>query len=208
MRSFSHWFITLCATPAGVIVLAALDSTIFFSLPLGIDTAVVLLSARLHALGWIVPLLATAGSVAGAWLTFWMGRQIGEKGLERFVDAKRLEKVHRKIKNSGAVALAMLDLIPPPFPFTAFVLAAGALEVKTRTFFATLAAVRILRFGVEAALAVRYGRRILVGIDSDLFHDIVAFFMVLAFVLTALSIVKLLRSSRTSARRPAHRAPA
>lgn len=208
MRSFSHWFITLCATPAGVIVLAALDSTVFFSLPLGIDTAVVLLSARLHALAWIVPLLATAGSIAGAWLTFWMGRQIGEKGLERFVDGKRLEKVQRKIRNSGAVALAVLDLIPPPFPFTAFVLAAGALEVKTRTFFVTLAAVRVLRFGIEAALAVRYGRRILVGIDSDLFHDIVAFFMVLAFVLTALSVVKLLRSSKTSARRPAHRAPA
>ena len=79
MRAFSRWVIGLCATPIGVVVLAALDSTLFFSLPLGIDAVVVLLSARLKELAWIVPLLATAGSLAGAWLTFWMGRKIGEK---------------------------------------------------------------------------------------------------------------------------------
>ncbi len=223
MRSFSHWVIALCASPIGVVVLAALDSTLFFSLPFGIDAAVVLLSARLHALAWMVPLLATGGSVAGAWLTFWMGEKIGEKGLDRFVDGRRLDRIHRKIKNSGAVALAVLDFIPPPFPFTAFVLAAGALEVRRATFFATLVLVRIVRFGIESALAIRYGRRILSWMDSDLFHDLVAFFMVVAFALTALSLVKLLRSTkasqgpkngsrgprvRTSDRQPARRVPA
>ncbi len=208
MRSFSHWFVALCASPVGVIVLAALDSTVFVSLPFGIDAAVVLLSARLHTLAWIVPLLATGGSLAGAWLTFWMGRQIGEKGLDRFVDGRRLERVQQKVRKSGAVALAVLDLVPPPFPFTAFVLAAGALEVRRTLFFVTLVAVRIFRFGIEAALAVRYGRRIIAWMDSDLFHDIVFVFMVLAFALTALSIVKLLRSVRTSGHRSARRAPA
>jgi len=208
MRSFSHWFIALCATPAGVIVLAALDSTLFFSLPFGIDAAVVMLSARLHALGWIVPLLATAGSIAGAWLTFWMGTKVGEKGLDRFVDERRLERVHKKVRRSGAIALAVLDLIPPPFPFSAFVVAAGALEVKATTFFITLAVVRLFRFGAEAALAIVYGRQILVWIDSDLFHDIVAFFMILAAALTVLSIVKLLKSTKTSGRRSGHHVPA
>lgn len=195
MRAFTHWIITLCASPVGVIVLAALDSTLFFSLPFGIDAAVILLSARLHALAWIVPLLAAGGSVAGAWLTFWMGEKIGEKGLDHFVDARRLDKIRAKIADSGAVALAVLDFIPPPFPFTAFVLAAGALEVNRATFFVTLVGVRIVRFGVEAVLAVYYGRRIIGWMDSDLFHDIVAFVMIAAFVLTALSLVKLIRST-------------
>ena len=208
MRSFSHWFVALCATPAGVVVLAALDSTVFFSLPFGIDAAVILLSARLHAFAWIVPLLATAGSLAGAWLTFWMGIQIGEKGLDRFVDKRRLEAVHRRIKRSGAMTLAALDLIPPPFPFSAFVLGAGALEVRTALFFITLTAVRILRFGIEAAVARRYGGEILGWMNSDVFHDLVTAFTILAFVLTALSIVKLIRSTRTSGRRSGHRAPA
>jgi membrane protein YqaA with SNARE-associated domain len=208
MRSFSHWVIALCASPLGVVVLAALDSTLFFSLPFGIDAAVVLLSARLHALAWMVPLLATLGSLVGAALTFWMGEQIGDKGLERFVDSKRLEKIHKKIQKSGAVALAVLDFIPPPFPFTAFVLAAGALEVRRRTFFVTLVIVRLVRFGAEAALAVYYGSGILRGMDSDLFHDIVAFFMFGAFALTALSIVKLIRSTKTSGPPRARRVPA
>jgi membrane protein YqaA with SNARE-associated domain len=208
MRSFSRWVISLCATPIGVVVLAALDSTLFFSLPLGIDAVVVLVSARLHEFAWVVPLLATAGSLAGAWLTFWMGRKIGEKGLDRYVDAKRLEKVRAKIEDGGAIALAVLDLIPPPFPFTAFLLAAGALDVDPKLFFVTLAIVRIFRFGLEAALAMIYGRRILGWMESDLFHDIVAIFMFLAFALTALSIIKLIRLTRTSGRPTARRAPA
>ncbi len=208
MRSFSRWFVGLCATPVGVVVLAALDSTLFFSLPFGIDAAVVLLSARLHDLAWVVPVLATSGSLAGAWLTFWMGQKVGEKGLDRYIDAKRLRKARTKVEERGAIALAVLDLIPPPFPFTAFILAAGALEVNSALFFATLACARLLRFGLEATLAVIYGRRILGWMNSNLFHDIVSVFMVAAFGLTAVSIVKLIRSSKTSGPRAARRAPA
>jgi membrane protein YqaA with SNARE-associated domain len=208
MRSFSKWIVTLCATPIGVVILAALDSTLFFSLPFGIDAAVIILAARLREFWWMAPLLATAGSVGGAALTFWMGIKIGEKGLERYVPPKRLKKVRARVRNSGAIALAVLDLIPPPFPFTPFVLAAGTLEVKTSLFFVTLTICRLLRFGVEAALAATYGKGVLAWLDSDLFHDIVSFFIVIAVVLTALSLVNLIRSTRTSGPRSARRAPA
>src|SRR6185295_9800532 len=180
MRGFSKWVLTLFASPVGVIVLAALDSTLFFSLPFGIDAVVIILAARLREHWWIVPLLASLGSVAGAALTFWMGVKIGEKGLDRWVpDERRLDRIRRRVREKGAIALAVLDLIPPPFPFTVFVLAAGALEVDPRTFFGTLTVCRLLRFGVEAALALRYGRSILAWLDSEIFHDIVAFFIVL-----------------------------
>ena len=205
MRSFSQWIVALFASPAGVVILAALDSTVFFSLPFGIDAAVVILAAQLHELWWIVPLLATFGSIAGAALTFWMGVKIGERGLDRWVAEKRLTRIRRRVREKGAIALAVLDLIPPPFPFTPFILAACALEVDTRIFLATLTACRLFRFGLEAVLAVIYGRSILLWLDSDLFHDIVAFFIFLAVVLTTVSIVKVVR---TSGRRVAHRAPA
>jgi membrane protein YqaA with SNARE-associated domain len=208
MRSFSKWFITLCATPAGVVILAALDSTIFFSLPFGIDAAVIILAARLKGLWWTVPLLATLGSVGGAALTFWMGVKIGERGLDRYVPPRRLKKIRARIRDSGAIALAVLDLIPPPFPFTPFVLAAGALEVNPSTFFVTLTVCRILRFGIEAALAATYGDGVLSWLDSDLFQNIVGVLIVVAVVLTALSIANLIRSTRTSGRRSGRRAPA
>jgi membrane protein YqaA with SNARE-associated domain len=203
MRSLSHWIIALCASPAGVVVLAALDSTLFFSLPFGIDAAVVLLAARMGPRAWVVPLLATAGSVAGAALTFWMGVKIGEKGLDRYMPPRRLERIRARIKRSGAIALAVLDLIPPPFPFTPFILAAGALEVRRSTFLVTLAACRIVRFGAEAALAVVYGGRILSWLDSDLFHDIAFGCIALAAVLTSLSMVRLVQSTRPVKRRRA-----
>jgi membrane protein YqaA with SNARE-associated domain len=205
MRLFSRWAIALFASPLGVFVLGALDSTLFFSLPLGIDAAVVILAAQLGDFWWIAALLATSGSLLGAALTFWMGKKVGEAGLDRWVPRRRLTRIRKRIREQGAIALAVLDLIPPPFPFTPFVLAAGALEVDARTFFVTLTACRLFRFGIEAALALIYGERIVRWLDSDLFHDIVSVFIVLAAVLTTISIVKVVR---TSGRRVGRRAPA
>jgi membrane protein YqaA with SNARE-associated domain len=203
MRALTRWVLSLFLSPTGVVVLAFLDSTLFFSLPLGIDTVIIILAARMHDFAWAIPLLAAAGSVGGAALTFWMGKKIGEKGLDRYAPKKRLDKIRSKVKESGAITLAALDLIPPPFPFTLFVLAAGALEVQPVIFFVTLGACRLLRFGLEAWLAVLYGRRIIRWLDSDLFHDIVGFFILLAIVLTAISIYKLVRSTRPAGRKRA-----
>ena len=202
MRGFSTWLLALVATPLGIFILAALDSTMVFFLPLGIDAVVIIVSARMSSRAWMIPILATAGSVAGAALTFWMGRVIGDAGLERYAPPKRLEMIRSRLKNTGAIGLAALDLIPPPFPFTAFVLAAGALEVKTTTFFVTLAVCRLLRFGVESLLAVRYGRRILVWFDSDLFLTILTLIILAAIAVSVVSIV------RTFGRRSAPRARA
>jgi membrane protein YqaA with SNARE-associated domain len=195
-RAWTTWFLGLFASPAGVLVLAALDSTLFFSFPFGIDAVVIILSARMGALAWIVPLLATIGSLAGAGLTFWMGVKIGEQGLERHLTPRRLRQVRARTKKSGAIALAALDLIPPPFPFTPFVLAAGALLVKQSTFFVTLTVCRVIRFGAEAALAATYGRQIIVWLDSTLFHNLVVCCIAIALVLTVMSIVRLVKSTR------------
>ena len=198
MRGLLKSIVLLFTSPAGVFVLAALDSTIFFSLPLGIDAAVVILSARtVRTWWWLVPLIAVAGSLAGAALTFWTGVKIGENGLERYIPPARLDRVRRRIRQSGAIALAVLDLIPPPFPFTPVLLAAGALDVKVSTFFVTLAVCRLFRFGVEAALAQVYGRRVLALMNSPLVHDVAALLMALAVIVTILSVAKLVLSTRS-----------
>jgi membrane protein DedA with SNARE-associated domain len=111
--------------------------------------------------------------------------------------------VRTRARTKGAVALAVLDLIPPPFPFTPFVLAAGALDVKPRMFFGTLIACRILRFGLEGALAVTYGRGVLSWLNSDLFYDIVLFFIAIAIVLTVLSLIQVVRATRAPRRKRA-----
>ena len=196
MHAWTRWIIGLFLTPAGVLVLAALDSTLFFTLPFGIDAAIVILSARDHARAWLIALLAVAGSVGGAALTFWMGVKIGENGLVRYIPPRRLRRVRDRIRDTGAIALAILDLIPPPFPFSAVVLAAGALGVDSTLFFVTLTVCRALRFGGEAWLAVLYGKRILLWLESDRLYDIVSFFIVAAIVLSVLSIVRVVRATR------------
>jgi membrane protein YqaA with SNARE-associated domain len=203
MRSLTRWVLATFTSPLGVFVLAALDSTLFFSLPFGIDAAVIILAARSERIAWVVPIVSAAGSLVGAAVTFWMGVKIGDKGLERYVPEKRLRPIRERIGSSGVVALAVLDLIPPPFPFTAVVLAAGALEVNQWVFFVTLAITRLARFGLEAFLAVSFGKRILNWLESDLVQNVISAFIVIAVALTVFGIVKLVRSSRPASRRAA-----
>jgi membrane protein DedA with SNARE-associated domain len=203
MRSISAWIVGMAASPLGVTMLAFVDSTPLFALPGGIDVAVLFAAARNPKLSWVIVLLATAGSVAGAICTFWMGIKVGEHGLEHYISPRRLERVRARIRNAGAFQLAVLDLIPPPFPFTPVVLAAGALEVNASVFFRTLTACRILRFGIEATLASFYGSQIVSWLDSETLRLTVVFFGVVAVVLTIYSMAQLVRSSRASGRVPA-----
>jgi membrane protein YqaA with SNARE-associated domain len=182
----------------GAFVLGALDSSLLFFLPLGIDTLVVYLSARDSELFWLHPLLATAGSLTGAAMTFWMGKKAGDVGLERFVPSKRLERLRRRVREGGALAVAVPALMPPPFPLTPFILTCGALEVDPRRFFVTFGAVRLLRFGGEALLARAYGAGILRVLESDGFTLVIVGFIVIAVVGTIVSGVMLWRGTHRS----------
>jgi membrane protein DedA with SNARE-associated domain len=134
-------------------------------------------------------------------VTYYIGCQVGEAGLEHYVPKRRLEGFRRRIEDKGAVALAVLDLIPPPFPFTACILAAGALKVSTPLFFITLFLSRMLRFGVEAVLAFYYGPQIINWLKSDIVEYIGTFLFAVAVLGTVISIIRLVRNTR------AHRMP-
>jgi membrane protein YqaA with SNARE-associated domain len=198
VHSLTRWVLTTFTTPLGVFVLAALDSTVFFSVPFGIDAAVIILAAHNEGAAWVVPLVAAVGSMAGAAATFWMGVKIGDKGLERFVAERRLRPIRHRIEQSGAIALAVADLIPPPFPFTAVVLAAGALEVSPTLFFGTLFVTRLVRFGIEALLAFRFGKQILSWIDSNLVQNVMFALIVIAAGLTLFGLIRLIRPRSAS----------
>jgi membrane protein YqaA with SNARE-associated domain len=204
MRALTHWVLTTFTNPLGILILAALDSTLFFWLPFGVDAATIVFSMRGVAPWWAVALLATAGSLGGALVTFWMGIKAGDAGLERLAPARHLEAARGRIKKTTrSAALATLSLIPPPFPFTPIVLAAGALEVKGSSFFATLAACRFARFGAEAYLARRFGPKTLDWLESPLVGNLVLGFLILGLALSAITIIRLVRAPSRSRRRQA-----
>ena len=196
IHGFVHFFVSL----PGVFVLALLDSTLFFTLPLGIDfAAVALLGARDEAsLSGLTPVLATAGSLVGAALTYWMGMKLGEAGLEHFASKPWVARVKRRMKGSPAT-LAMLDLVPPPFPFSLFVLSAGAAKADRKTFFVTLTCCRIARFGVEALLGFRYGSAALGWLESETVERVVAVTIVVAIAAGLVSLGRLRRGRVTGA---------
>jgi membrane protein YqaA with SNARE-associated domain len=184
-------------TPVGIVLMGVLDASMVFFLPLGIDFIIILMTARKPELFWLYAILATVGSIIGAAGTFWIGKKAGEKGLSRFISPRRLKRVEERV-NRGASVVALLGLIPPPFPFTPFVLAGGALGMNAWAFLGSLAVVRAFRFGIEAALAHRYGSQILRWMRTPTFKMVVGVFIALAVIGTIVSAIALYRSSRTS----------
>lgn len=185
----------------GALLLGALDSSVVFFMPFGIDALVIYLAARDERLFWLYPLLATAGSLAGAAVTFWIGYKAGEAGLHRFAPVRRLERLRQRVRTGGAVALAVPALLPPPFPLTPFILTCGALQVSRRIFFPTFALMRLARFSAGAALARIYGRGVLRVMESEAFQFAIAGFIAMAVAGTIASAILLWRN--THARRPA-----
>ena len=172
-----------------------------FFLPLGVDAAVVILVTRSRDLFWLYPILASVGSLIGAAITYYVGRRLGEAGIERFVPKRKFDRFRKRIEEKGAVALAVLDLLPPPFPFTACVLAAGAFEVDRALFFVTLGLTRLLRFGVEAILAYFYGRHIVNWLKSPILEYIGIGFVVLAVVGSIITTIQVIRKQRSHKKR-------
>jgi membrane protein YqaA with SNARE-associated domain len=196
MRGLFYSFLGYFLTIPGVVLLAALDSSVIFFLPLGIDFGVIILAARKPELFWLYAILATVGSLIGAGVTFWIGQKVGEHGLAKFVKPSRLERVRQRVGTGAGVTVAALGIIPPPFPFTAFVLTSGACRVNPWPFFVTLGCVRAVRFVAEGALAAHYGRGILSWMQSPTFTIIVGVLTAMAIIGTIVSAVALYRGTR------------
>ena len=207
MRAFFFSILGYFLTPVGVVLMGFMDASLVFFLPLGIDFVVILMAARKPDLFWLYALLGTIGSVAGAAMTFWIGRKIGEHGLTRFVDERRLERISKKVSGGASASVALLAIIPPPFAFTPFVMTTGALGCNAWPFLSTLTAMRAIRFGIESALARRYGAGILGWMKTSSFKMVVGAFIALALIGTVLSAIALVRSTRRGAKSDSEAGP-
>jgi membrane protein YqaA with SNARE-associated domain len=181
-------FFSLFLSSGGLLALSFVDSSIFFFTPLATDLVVIILVARHPDSFWLYPAIAVVGSVSGMASTFWIGRKIGEVGLKRFLSPRKLERVRARLKDRGAFAAGALAIAPPPFPFTAIVLSAGALEVKFLRFLGTAGLMRAIRFGAETALARRYGESIIGWLESPTFKVAIGAFIGAAVLGTAFAL--------------------
>jgi membrane protein YqaA with SNARE-associated domain len=178
----------------GLFVMSALDSS-FLVLPFGNDLLLIaLVSSNRNGLSWILYVLISAiGSVVGVFVIDVLMRKAGEKGLERFVSKKRIDKLKAKLENKAGVTVFVATLIPPPFPFTPVVMTASALQSPRGELLAAVFLGRLVRFGAEAVLALYFGRQVIAFINSDVVTYIVYGLIAIAIVLSTLSLIRWLK---------------
>ena len=178
----------------GLFLLSALDSS-FLVLPLGNDLLLIALVSRdRSSLIWIAYVFVSAlGSLAGVLVIDLIMRKAGEKGLERFLSEKKIEKFKAKIENKAGISVFLATVLPPPFPFTPVIMTASALQAPLPKLLGAVFAGRLLRFSVEAILALYFGRRLITYLHSDVVTYAVYGLIAVAAVLSTLSLITWLR---------------
>jgi membrane protein YqaA with SNARE-associated domain len=188
----------------GLFLLGVGDSSFLF-LPLSNDLLLIaLVSSQRESWSWVIYTIAAAlGSLVGVLLLDLVVRKAGEEGLERFVGTKSLEKLKRKMNKRGAGAVFFAAIMPPPFPFTAVIVAASALQSARLEILTAVFAGRLIRFTAESVLALYFGRRLLRYLRSEIVEYFVYGLIVVAAVGSILTIRKW-RRARTQRLAPAN----
>jgi membrane protein YqaA with SNARE-associated domain len=194
LRAVAAFFFSLGGL--GLLLLGVLDSSFLF-MPLGNDLLVVALTAAHRDRMLYYVIMATVGSVIGVDFTRWVSARGGQKSIEGDNKSRRTAYVERKVQEHGGIAIATAALMPPPFPFTPFIIVAAALQYPRRKMLAIIAGCRGLRFAVEASLALIYGRRIIAMAESPYVQGFILGLVVISMVGSAWSIYNWIRKSRT-----------
>lgn len=178
----------------GLFLLSALDSS-FLVLPFGNDVLLIALVSRdRSSLVWIGYVLVSAlGSIVGVFVIDLIMRKTGEKGLEHFVSARKIEKLKAKIENKAGPTVFVATLLPPPFPFTPVVMTASALQTPRGKLIGAVFVGRLVRCTIEALLALYFGRKLIAYINSDIVSYFVYGLIGVAVVLSTLSLLTWLR---------------
>ena len=180
----------------GLFLMSALDSS-FLVLPFGNDLLLIaLVSSNRESLIWIAyVLVSAAGSILGVFVIDLLMRKAGEKGLERFVKPKKLERLKQKLENKLGITVFVATVLPPPFPFTPVIMTASALQCSRRKLLGAVFVGRILRYTAESILALYLGRQVIAYLNSDVVSYFVYGLVALAVVLSTLSLIRWLKRS-------------
>jgi membrane protein YqaA with SNARE-associated domain len=181
----------------GLLVLGILDSS-FLIAPFGNDLLLIVMTAQHpNILSMIYyAAMSTAGSVLGCLVIDLTFRPLGAKGLEKHLSPRRLNTVRTKIGQDAALALTVASLAPPPFPFTAFVMAASALQYSRARLLTVVGLTRFIRFTVLGWLAMRFGRRLLRWGENPIWQGIMIGIIVFSIVGSVVSVYGWIRRSR------------
>jgi membrane protein YqaA with SNARE-associated domain len=172
----------------GLVLLGIADNSV---IPLtgSMDVLTIWLAAR-HREPWLYyALMATIGAVICGYITYALARKGGKETMERKLSKKRAAQFSKAFARWGFASVAIPALLPPPFPFLPFLLAAGAMQYSRKKFLGALVLGRGLRYFIDAWLGFHYGRHIL-RFFSQYYKPAMAILIALAVIGAVLSLIQ------------------
>ena len=146
--------------PIGEVLLGLADASVVPT-PGSLDLLLILLVGSSPRNWWIYVLAATVGSSLGAYITYRIGIKGGKEGLAKRIPERKLTNIYRWSEKYGVGAVALPAFLPPPFPLSPFLLAAGVMKVPKSKFLAAYSGGRLVRYSIVAWLGRKYGQSII-----------------------------------------------
>src|SRR5580658_3204298 len=178
----------------GLVLLGLVDNSV---IPVtgSMDVLTIWLAARHHEPWPYYAAMATLGAVIGGYITYALARKGGKETMERKLSKRRAKQVSKAFARWGFFAVAVPALLPPPFPFVPFLLAAGAMQYSPKKFLGALTLGRGVRYTIAAGLGYHYGRHIL-RFFSQYYKPAMAILIGLAVVGAVLSLIQYQRMKK------------
>lgn len=139
LKKFSEEFIANHGL-AGIFLIAVLESFIF-----PVPTAIIITAGTALQMNvWAVVLTATAGSVLGAVIGYYIGLMGGRSILVWLFDEEKIKKVDKLFAKYGVYAVGVAALTP--LPFKIFTISAGVGKMNLNSFILICIPTRFLQF--------------------------------------------------------------
>ena len=140
----------------GLGALALIDSGLF-PIPVSMDGVLIGYVASDHKKFLLYCLMASAASVVGSLVPYYVGRAGGELFLLKRINRERYERMRDKFENQEFMAIMFPAMMPPPMPIKLFEFAAGVFEMKPAVFALAIFCGKFVQFLVCAIITVWFG---------------------------------------------------
>lgn len=169
IRKFAAWVqgFALALGAPGLFLISFLDSS-FLSLPEIADVLLVWMVTQHPMRMAVYASMATAGSVAGCWVIYYLARRGGEAWVRRRFHERHVDRSLELFQRYGIWVLIVPALLPPPAPFKIFVLMAGVAGMSHARFLIGVTIGRGSRYFLEALLALWYGKAAIAFLNENL----------------------------------------
>ncbi len=159
IRSLYDWTLRLADTRYALWALAAVafvESSVF---PIPPDVLIIPMVLARPSRAWVIALVATAASVAGALLGYWIGASlfdsVGRPVLEFYGKTDYFDAFSQRYNDWGAWAVLIAGITP--FPFKVITILSGSTGLSLWVFVVSSIVARGLRFFLVAALLWQFG---------------------------------------------------